>query len=184
MAIRMLADAGKRAGDPGVEEVTAYPGWNRETHGPMLMETTHVGLVLSTGEYNGYDDSDFFAEVWNPVTGAPERIIYATTRGWTYPNSATVDATPEVRAAYAAWVAKRDAERRAAREAAERKVVRKGKTVKVVRGRKVPKGTTGRVIWLGAGTWGERVGLVDAAGTAHWTALDNVEVVLDGEEAA
>ena len=74
MAIRMLADAGKRVGDPGIEEVLAYPGWNRETMGPMLMETTHVGLVLSTGEYNGYDDSDFFAEVWMAVVETDEGL--------------------------------------------------------------------------------------------------------------
>lgn len=50
----------------------------------------------------------------------------------------------------------------------------KGATVQVVKGRKVPKGTTGTVIWIGEGQWGWRVGIKDAAGETHWTALDNV----------
>ena len=44
--------------------------------------------------------SDFYAVVW---TG--ERLTsveYATTRGWTYANGATIDATDEVKAAAAA----------------------------------------------------------------------------------
>lgn len=51
-----------------------------------------------------------------------------------------------------------------------------GKEVAVVRGRKVPKGTTGRVFWMGDSRFGRRVGLRDATGTVHWTALTNVEV--------
>ena len=71
----------------------------------------------------------------------------------------------------------KSARRKAAAEAEAMRVA-KGKTVVVARGRKVAKGTTGTVIWMGEGKWGWRVGVKDAAGTAHWTALSNVDVVL------
>lgn len=67
--------------------------------GGLVMQETHTGLVLGTFERNGYSDSDFVAIVWNPVAGKIETVEYATTRGWCYPNEASVDATVEVRAA-------------------------------------------------------------------------------------
>lgn len=154
------------------------PGCNAGCHtfSPLYMETTHKGLVLSTGEYNGYDDSDFFAVVWNPVTGTTSRVEYATTRGWTYPNSAVVDATDEVKAAYAAYCEKARKEYAAKKAAEEAAKPAKGKTLKVVKGRKVPVGTTGVCIWIGAGHYGTRVGIKDASGDVHWTAVTNVVV--------
>ena len=164
---------------------------------PLYMETTHVGVVLALGEMNGYDDSDFYAVVWTG-TGT-ERVEYASTRGWTYPNGAAVDATPEVLAAYEAHCEAARAARRAAEEAAEAATPRKGRVVKVVRGRKVPKGTVGTVIWYGAGkdfgpkpryrggwttTPPMRVGVKDASGTVHWTAASNVEVVESADKEA
>jgi hypothetical protein len=145
---------------------------------------THNGLCLENRERNGYDDSDFYMIVWNPEKKAPESIEYASTRGWSYPcYGSYVDASPEVKEAYAEYVAA--AERKAAAERAERemKEVRKGKMVKVVRGRKVPVGTSGVCFWRGDSKFGERVGLKDSAGTVHWTALSNVEVVLNGPPA-
>lgn len=79
---------------------------------PIWLYDTHVGLCLRTGEYNGYDDSDFYMEVWNPTERKVERIIFASTRGWTYPcYGSSADATPEVLEAYAQW---KDAESRLA----------------------------------------------------------------------
>jgi hypothetical protein len=63
-------------------------------YGPLYMHTTHRGLVLDTGEHNYYDDSDFYAVVWNAEKGMPEHVEFASTRGWTYPNNACADATP------------------------------------------------------------------------------------------
>jgi hypothetical protein len=144
---------------------------------PLYMKTTHVGLVLETGEYNGYDDSDFYAVVWNREKQHTERIIFATTRGWTYPNNAVVDATPEVKAEYNAWCERMRAKAKAEREAKEAATPRKGKTLEVVKGRKVPVGTRGICIWMGSGQYGERVGIKDDAGNVHWTAMTNVKVV-------
>ena len=85
--------------------------WSKIEDRQIWMKRTHEGLVLATGEYNGYDDSDFYALVWNDEKGEPEKIIYATTRGWSYPNGATVDATPDVVQKY------EDYRKRIAREA-------------------------------------------------------------------
>lgn len=54
------------------------------------------GLVLDIYEHNGYDDSDFYALVWNEKEQKIDHVEYATTRGWSYPCNAWIDATPEV----------------------------------------------------------------------------------------
>lgn len=57
--------------------------------------TTYTGRVIALREINGAYDSDFIATVWS-YDDRPIEIEYATTRGWTYANSAEVDATPEI----------------------------------------------------------------------------------------
>jgi len=70
----------------------------------VVLHETHHGLCLFEQEENGYHDSDFFMVVWNHEKGAPERIGFATTRGWTYPCLASrPDATDDVLAEYRAW---------------------------------------------------------------------------------
>jgi hypothetical protein len=54
----------------------------------------------------------------------------------------------------------------------------KGDVAVVVSGKKVPLGTTGKVFWAGETKYGIRVGLNDAAGATHWTAMGNVEKVV------
>lgn len=87
--------------------------WNqRDAEGsrprnPIVLHTTHHGLCLRDGERNSYHDSDFYMTVWVPETGKPMNIEYASTRGWSYPcYDSHVDATPEVKAAYAAYLAR------------------------------------------------------------------------------
>ena len=63
-------------------------------------------------------------------------------------------------------------------------VMEKGTPLRVVRGRKVPVGTRGRCFWIGETKYGTRVGLNDAEGTTHWTARGNVEVDVEGDDAA
>ena len=146
-------------------------------HNTTSNVTTHTGLVLSVGERNGYDDSDFYAVVWDEAAGKPVDVTYASTRYWSRDTSAFIDATPEVRAKADAWYA--EAARVAAVAAAEREAKRvcRGRLVQVVKGRKVPVGLVGEVIWMGDGQWGTRVGIKDTAGDVHWTALTNVAVV-------
>jgi hypothetical protein len=169
------------------------PGWP-DVKGTL--EVTYVGAVLRTGEHNGYDDSDFYADVWDDATNAVKRVTYATTRGWTYANGAHADATPDVRAKAAAYytaLALADLKAKAAEDAL---TPAKGKAVKVVKGRKVPLGTEGVVIWVGEGRYygpvprykngwstkpAARVGLKTADGTTFFTAASNV-VVTDPED--
>jgi GH24 family phage-related lysozyme (muramidase) len=127
-------------------------GAERSVHSghEIYTRTTHHGLVLSLGERNGYDDSDFYATVWNDETGCPDTVEYATTRGWTYANGATIDATPEVCAKYAAWKEQRRQERARERAEWERKTPSVNKRVRVVRGRNVEIGAEGTVFWFGA----------------------------------
>lgn len=72
-------------------------------HAELGHETSYEGMVLRLGEHNWYDDSDFYALVWDEATQSVKKITYATTRGWTYHNGAKVDASPEVRAKAEAW---------------------------------------------------------------------------------
>ncbi len=72
--------------------------------GGMVLYTTHHGLCIRDYEQNGYNDSDWFMVVWNPEEKKPETILFASTRGWTYPCYASAaDATPEVMAEYEAY---------------------------------------------------------------------------------
>lgn len=56
-----------------------------------------VGCVLGLGENNYYDDSDFYAIVWNEEKQMVENVYYDTTRAYS-PYTANIDATEEVRA--------------------------------------------------------------------------------------
>lgn len=56
----------------------------------------YEGRVLSTGERNGYHDSDFTVTVWDDETDGPRTFVYATTRAPTYHLYAHVDAVPEI----------------------------------------------------------------------------------------
>src|SRR6185437_2626014 len=159
---------------------------------PEYFETTWVGCVLSLGEHNHHDDSDFYAIVWDAELGGPREIEYATTRGWTYANSASVDATEEVKAAYKAYQVE---QRRAQRERAfeqEANTPRAGRTVKTVKviktpknkgGLNIPVGTELVITWFGedkyrSSRWASfyRVGF-DYQGQRVFTSADNVEVV-------
>lgn len=63
---------------------------------------SYHGQVVSKGEENGYHDSDFYAIVPD-YKGGFKKVYYATTRGWSYGNSATIDAPPSLIAEYKKW---------------------------------------------------------------------------------
>src|SRR5215471_9027753 len=142
MAIRMMCT-------PETPGAVLDEYWTKEAGREIWVHTTHEGCVLETREWNMRDDSDFYAVVWNDEKGEPERVDYASTRGWTYPNGAAVDATPEVIAKYEAYIRARDEAARAlawAREAKLPKVGRPAKTIRNVRGKnKIEAGVTGTI---------------------------------------
>jgi len=67
-------------------------------HGCGDPQVSYSGMVLDIYEVNGSFDSDFYAIVWDEEAGRTRTIEYASTRGWTYHNGASVDATAEVQA--------------------------------------------------------------------------------------
>lgn len=121
----------------------------------FYMVESHKGLVHSTYERNGYDDSDFYARVWNREKQAFDEVMYATTRGWTYLNSATPDITdPEILAEIEAANAKALEDRRARQARRDRLTPRVNNMVRVTksktRGKNVaPVGSEGRIFWVG-----------------------------------
>jgi hypothetical protein len=162
--------------------IRIYFGSNPETDtGEDFYSVTYKERVLYRGEHNYYDDSDFYAIVWDDKQGKPVEVTYATTRGWTYNNSATVDATPYIVALWDAYKATQRAEYEATLAAKEAATPSEGKTVRVVHGRKVPIGTVGEVFWYGVrsyhGNEVTRVGLKCADGSKVFTSAGNVEVV-------
>lgn len=177
---------------------TSDPNGDRDVYGVKGFTTlSYEGAVLETRERNGYDDSDFYARVWDEETGTVKDVEYATTRGWTYGNYAEVDATDEVKAKANAFYAKLALEALKDKAATAARTPAVGKTVKVVKGRKVPLGTVGEVFFYGegayfgprpqfrSGAWSTkgamRVGLKTPTGARFFTAASNVEV-LDPEE--
>lgn len=117
------------------------------------------GRVISIRERNMHDDSDFFATIAND-DGSTFEVEYASTRGWTYFNSAQIDASEELRAKVEARqaVARREAAERAERERAELDAITPavGALVRVKSQRsKIPAGTVGRVVWFGESTYRE-----------------------------
>lgn len=155
-------------------------------------EISYEGAVLDTGEINGYDDSDFYAVVWDEAAQCVKRVEYATTRGWTYNNYAKVDATAEVLAKAEAWLAKYIVGVWTLRESWEAEMPRYGRRVKVVKGRKVAIGATGEVVWfgedrfarnfykgprLGPSVDGMRIGVKLDSGEVVFMSAENVEVI-------
>lgn len=161
---------------------------------PYVVWKTHVGICLSEREANGSYDSDFFMLVWNWGTMQPEEICFASTRGWTYPAlGSSVDATPEVRAAYDAWRKARDARLAAERNERISRTPAKGKTLRLTRNirprsaekPRADKDETGVCFWAGVqrgyGYYGRdelRVGIRFPDGRKVFTTAASVEVVL------
>jgi hypothetical protein len=176
MAIVMMCDAGT----PGA---VRDDYWSANTKTDIWTVKSHVGVVVGTGEVNGYDDSDFYAVVWNEAEGKPERVTYASTRGWTYPNGASVDATDEVKAKYDAYLkaeATAAAAAHAARTAAKPAVGKTAVTVRSVRGKSaVEAGVTGTIVWTGTCKFSgkSRVGLKVSDDKVVFIAASAVEVV-------
>lgn len=166
---------------------------------------TYAGATLDT-----YTDSDvrIMSDVWADMYGAlvwsdeDQRPIKIVTGNSEFGSSATVtiDATPEVKAKYKAWVAAEDAKaeerrihgeavdkerRRKAREAEARERLignpGKGDLVVVVKGRKVPKGTVGVIKWEGGNDYGPRIGMaVEGEDKLVYTSPSNVEGIFPG----
>tara|TARA_B100001057_G_scaffold279643_1_gene280006 strand:- start:426 stop:1046 length:621 start_codon:yes stop_codon:yes gene_type:complete len=129
------------------------PVYSKERDGghAEIIETkeTYVGRVLETYEENGYNDSDFYAIVWDDETESILHKQFATTRFYSNGYGAKIDATPEI-------IEKATAERKTRflksaieKDAETAKTVAKGKMVEINRGRK-NRGIIGEVFWVGS----------------------------------
>lgn len=140
----------------------------------------YVGAVLALREANYYDDSDFYAYVWDGERIA--EVCYNTTRAG-MDGRATVDATDAVKDAANGYIV-RECRRILRIDDAERAkdAVVVGREVTINRGRKYPKGTTGIVkrVWerrSAYGTWHQGYRLLLATPTGDiWVDADNVDV--------
>lgn len=178
----------------------AANAWAGEYIGPVVQNgvpayewRTHFGLCLEMRTRPMLMDSyydDFGMVVFLPgESDANPMLHHGSDIIWYHSNRdesplhtvAEVDAFPEVRAAYESNVQAQRAEaaRKAAHRAELEAIMRpeKGKRLEVIRGRKVPRGTVGECIWVGQSNYGTRVGIKDANGNVHWTAITNVQVV-------
>lgn len=146
MSIRMMVSKEEFETDPVNVELSE--SWSKEAGHPIYIRTSHVGLVISEREANGYHDSDFYATVWNFEKSAPEEILVGSTRGWTYPNGSNIDASPEIMALYNAYQEAKRLKEVARYEAERAKMPVVGKLVTVTKGRKLPVGTVGEVFYF------------------------------------
>lgn len=151
----------------------------------LFVKTEYVGEVVEVYERNGYDDSDFFAVAFH--NGYPIKIMYATTRGWSYANHAEVDAPPELMEAYAAYRAQRAAERAAHIKGLADLVAKKGDEVlvRVLKGKNlIYDGHTGEVFWVGENKfkrYGHTVGVKMADGNKIFVDAERAFKVGDTE---
>jgi hypothetical protein len=122
-------------------------------------QVTFSGAVLALYERNGYDDSDFYAVVWDASASDVRTICYGSTSYWSYHNGASVDASPDIDRT--ARAARRPTVRRLFLEqlVAEAKRPVRGCKVRalVTRGKNV--GVEGTVTWVGVDHYRSRYGI-------------------------
>lgn len=168
---------------------TFYP--KRDYTATPTIVTTYEGAVLCDREQNYYDDSDGYSHVWDTESRSIKHIGTWTTRAGHDHAGTRVDAydgpyADDILEYLRGWYLRVSQEIRSRQydqdKADALDPAIKGKRVRVIKGRKVPIGTEGIVIWAGEQsysyhntTW--RIGIKDDAGTVHWTAASNAEVL-------
>ena len=136
-----------------------------QTHNSSEAPVLYEGCVIDTYERNGYDDSDFFATVWDEELQKVNSVLFDTTRaastGW-----AEVDCTEEMLAEYKrlaeespnevkkardAYAAKREELRIEYSLEVDKRIIEMGDLVEVPtisRGKNKGKGGIGTVTWM------------------------------------
>jgi hypothetical protein len=153
-----------------------------------FMWRSHVGLCVHTFvRYTRINSCDRLMVVYKPEQDTFGEVLCDTDASsqHTFAISSLVDAPPEIKVKYNAYLYFRE------QHALETKQMRfhkqkqsndarmrtlKGKMVEVVAGRTIPKGTVGKCIWAGDGKTGPRVGIKAPDGQVLWTSADNVRL--------
>lgn len=118
-----------------------------EQTGEESRKTLYEGCVLDDRERNFYDDSDFYAVVWDEDERSIKQYQYNTTR-FAGGGSCRIDATDEVRRKADDWLVEWALPILRKMEHDKARTVEKDKRVRVFKGRKAPIGTEGKVFWL------------------------------------
>lgn len=144
-------------------------------------KVTHVGCVLDEYEHNKYDDSDFYAIVWDEETQSVQQIQYASTSYYSYDHGCVIDATPEVLAKADAWGRARSLKQRLhVHNYKAEKEFAQGRKVRVVKGRKIAKGTEGEIISVHERNYGPSYNNVGVVRSAYVdTGRDRVYINID-----
>lgn len=155
--------------------MSVYEGLTNE-QGERYTRVTFEGCVLGEYERTGYNDSDFYAIVWDEEKQVVRSFQYNSTR-YAGGGNCQVDATPEVlvkaRAYYKPLIL---ATLRKSAEM-EAKKLRKGDQVVVVKG-KVAKGFEGRLVWIAYnGPLSHRCTLESDHGVRVWIESTNLEII-------
>lgn len=144
----------------------------------LVMVHRYQGKVIREYERNGYDDSDFYAVVWDEEKQEPRHVMWGTTRAWTYACGCTIDATPDVLEKYNAWCKLRDAAWREYHKQEAKYIPAKGKTIRSTTRRGKAKGKQGLVTWVGASLYGGMSArFVTDAGEAVFVSTDSLEIL-------
>lgn len=115
--------------------------------------TEYEGCVLDEGEINGYDDSDFYAVVYDRESDSVKRVTYASTR-YAGGGRCAIDATPEVKALAAEALRRRLFAEWKARNEEQATVPTVGREVRFVKGRPTVKLADGSREKVALGTVG------------------------------
>ena len=152
--------------------------YNQNPNFEMVMVDTHHGLVLSEFERNGYNDSDFYAVVWDVVNKCPQQIQYATTRAWTYDCGCVVDATPEIKELYRQWQKKHDQIWDDYKQECSFYVPKKGMTARSKTTKGKAKGLLGEITWIGNSNYSRSkcVRITNKQGYSAYVDVDRIEL--------
>lgn len=116
---------------------------------PTEQAKTYYGSVLAITENNGYNDSDFFAIVWDEEEQCIKSISDGTTRFAAPPKYHRADASEEVRAKADNWLRTVYlpplAKKSLIKQRTSLETLQFGEQVAIVKGRKYPIGTKGEV---------------------------------------
>ena len=135
----------------------------------------YKGCVIRLWERNGYNDSDFYASVWDEETKSIKEYEYDTTR-FAGGGSAVIDATEEILTKAAKYKAKCLYVNEVKKRNTDISI---NSYVTVVKGRKVAKGTHGKVIGIyenAYSRWNPKVRLLLGDESKVYTYMDNLKV--------
>jgi hypothetical protein len=168
----------------GSYELGSYSPLRWKEHKGIVMVDKFHGKVLSQREMNGYDDSDFYATVWDDEKDAPREIVYASTRGWTYSCGCTIDATDEVFAKYDAWVVALKDEWTIYRGEIDKRIPQRGKTARSTTVRGKAKGFKGLITLVTDSKFsrGKVIRLTNLDGISTYVEADKCEIWDDESE--